>query len=171
MLPEGLRARILSGPGAACKRHGRGARRLVGAGARGGGRSAGDSHLDGFRRAHLYAGMHAVRRALRARGDCLSGRARSCRGRGEGSGALWRQRQRGLRIKERRVVWRDPWLMSQLLLQAAYTTPLAVILMAQRRSDRHGRGRLHARAGGDRRATRRRSRPGSRSRPRTRRIF
>ena len=32
------------------------------------------------------------------------------------------------RIKERRVVWRDPWLMSQLLLQAAYTTPLAVIL-------------------------------------------
>ncbi len=33
-----------------------------------------------------------------------------------------------LRIKERRVVWRDPWLMSQLLLQAAYTTPLAVIL-------------------------------------------
>src|SRR3984885_8680844 len=33
-----------------------------------------------------------------------------------------------LRIKERRGVWRDPWLMSQLLLQAAYTTPLAVIL-------------------------------------------
>ena len=33
-----------------------------------------------------------------------------------------------LRIKERRVVWRDPWLMSQLLLQAAYTMPLAVIL-------------------------------------------
>jgi ABC-2 type transport system permease protein len=33
-----------------------------------------------------------------------------------------------LRIKERRVVWRDPWLMSQLCLQAAYTTPLAVIL-------------------------------------------
>jgi len=33
-----------------------------------------------------------------------------------------------LRAKERRVVWRDPWLMSQLLLQAAYTTPLAVIL-------------------------------------------
>ena len=33
-----------------------------------------------------------------------------------------------LRVKERRVVWRDPWLMSQLLLQAAYTTPLAVIL-------------------------------------------
>ena len=27
-----------------------------------------------------------------------------------------------LRIKERRVVWRDPWLMSQLLMQAAYTT-------------------------------------------------
>ncbi|HEY1780124.1 MAG TPA: hypothetical protein VGG79_06770 [Roseiarcus sp.] len=33
-----------------------------------------------------------------------------------------------LRVKERRVVWRDPWLMSQLLLQAAYTMPLAVIL-------------------------------------------
>ena len=33
-----------------------------------------------------------------------------------------------LRMKERRVVWRDPWLMSQLLLQGAYTTPLAVIL-------------------------------------------
>jgi ABC-2 type transport system permease protein len=33
-----------------------------------------------------------------------------------------------LRMKERRVVWRDPWLMSQLCLQAAYTTPLAVIL-------------------------------------------
>ena len=35
---------------------------------------------------------------------------------------------KALRIKERRVVWRDPWLMSQLILQAAYTTPLAVIL-------------------------------------------
>ena len=33
-----------------------------------------------------------------------------------------------VRAKERRVVWRDPWLMSQLLLQAAYTTPVAVIL-------------------------------------------
>ena len=33
-----------------------------------------------------------------------------------------------LRTKERRVVWRDPWLMSQLVLQAAYTMPLAVIL-------------------------------------------
>jgi ABC-2 type transport system permease protein len=33
-----------------------------------------------------------------------------------------------LRAKERRVVWRDPWLISQLLLQAAYTTPVAVIL-------------------------------------------
>jgi ABC-2 type transport system permease protein len=33
-----------------------------------------------------------------------------------------------LRVKERRVVWRDPWLMSQLLLQVAYMTPLAVIL-------------------------------------------
>ena len=33
-----------------------------------------------------------------------------------------------LRAKERRVVWRDPWLMSQLLLQAAYTAPVAVIL-------------------------------------------
>ena len=30
-----------------------------------------------------------------------------------------------LRVKERRVVWRDPWLMSQLLLQAAYTMPVA----------------------------------------------
>ena len=42
--------------------------------------------------------------------------------------ALARAPATALRIKERRVVWRDPWLMSQLLLQAAYTTPLAVIL-------------------------------------------
>ena len=33
-----------------------------------------------------------------------------------------------LRIKERRILWRDPWLLSQLLLQAAYTMPVAVIL-------------------------------------------
>jgi ABC-2 type transport system permease protein len=33
-----------------------------------------------------------------------------------------------LRTKERRVVWRDPWLVSQLVLQAAYTMPVAVIL-------------------------------------------
>ncbi len=33
-----------------------------------------------------------------------------------------------LRAKERRVVWRDPWLISQLVLQAAYTMPVAVIL-------------------------------------------
>ena len=76
-----------------------------------------------------------------------------------------------LRIKERRVVWRDPWLMSQLLLQAAYTTPLAVILWRGGGADGHGRRRLHAGARGDRRATRRARSPGSRSRPRTRRIF
>jgi ABC-2 type transport system permease protein len=52
----------------------------------------------------------------------------------EASGAAKRAARFGasastaLRIKERRTVWRDPWLMSQLLLQAAYTTPLAVIL-------------------------------------------
>jgi len=33
-----------------------------------------------------------------------------------------------LRAKERRLVWRDPWLMSQMLLQIVYTLPVGVIL-------------------------------------------
>ena len=56
------------------------------------------------------------------RGACPS------RGRSERTARFGASASTALRIKERRVVWRDPWLMSQLLLQAAYTTPLAVIL-------------------------------------------
>ena len=33
-----------------------------------------------------------------------------------------------LRRKERRLLWRDPWLMSQMALQALYTLPIAFIL-------------------------------------------
>jgi len=33
-----------------------------------------------------------------------------------------------LRIKERRLLWRDPWLMSQIALQVVYTLPVSVIL-------------------------------------------
>jgi ABC-2 type transport system permease protein len=33
-----------------------------------------------------------------------------------------------LRAKERRLLWRDPWLMSQILLQIIYTLPVSVIL-------------------------------------------
>jgi ABC-2 type transport system permease protein len=33
-----------------------------------------------------------------------------------------------LRAKERRLLWRDPWLMSQILLQIVYTLPVSVIL-------------------------------------------
>ena len=116
------------GPGAACKRRRRGARPPHGAGARGGGRAASGSHLGGFWRRRLRARLRAVRRALRARGDRLRGGACPSRGRSEGTARFGASASTALRIKERRVVWRDPWLMSQLLLQAAYTTPLAVNL-------------------------------------------
>jgi ABC-2 type transport system permease protein len=33
-----------------------------------------------------------------------------------------------LRAKERRLLWRDPWLMSQIMLQIIYTLPVSVIL-------------------------------------------
>jgi ABC-2 type transport system permease protein len=33
-----------------------------------------------------------------------------------------------LRIKERRLLWRDPWLMSQIALQVVYTLPVSLIL-------------------------------------------
>ncbi len=33
-----------------------------------------------------------------------------------------------LRAKERRLVWRDPWLLSQILMQILYTLPLSVVL-------------------------------------------
>ncbi|HLW91841.1 MAG TPA: hypothetical protein VKS78_11140, partial [Roseiarcus sp.] len=33
-----------------------------------------------------------------------------------------------LRAKERRLLWRDPWLMSQIMLQVIYTLPVSVIL-------------------------------------------
>ena len=41
---------------------------------------------------------------------------------------LWRERQHGLAHQGAARRLARPWLMSQLLLQAAYTTPLAVIL-------------------------------------------
>jgi hypothetical protein len=61
-----------------------------------------------------------------------------------------------LRIKDRRVVWRDPELMPQLLLQAAYTTPVEVILWRARRPDWHGRRLLRPSPCRDRSAARRR---------------
>ena len=128
MLPEGMRATILAALAPRCERRGRGARPPVGAGARGGGRPAGDARLDSVWRNRLCARMRAVRRALREGGDRHCGRAGLCWSAGEGAARFGASASTALRIKERRVVWRDPWLMSQLLLQAAYTTPLAVIL-------------------------------------------
>ena len=33
-----------------------------------------------------------------------------------------------LRLKEHRLLWRDPWLLSQMLLQALYTLPIGIML-------------------------------------------
>ncbi len=33
-----------------------------------------------------------------------------------------------LRIKEHRLLWRDPWLLSQMVLQMSYTLPIGVVL-------------------------------------------
>ena len=51
----------------------------------------------------------------------------------EGSGRKTQRRFRAgvhanLRVKERRLVWRDPWLLSQILMQILYTLPLSVVL-------------------------------------------
>jgi ABC-2 type transport system permease protein len=34
-----------------------------------------------------------------------------------------------LRVKERRLITRDPWLLSQMLLQVVYTLPIAIVLL------------------------------------------
>ena len=36
-----------------------------------------------------------------------------------------------MRVKEHRLLWRDPWLISQMLLQALYTLPVGVVLWRQ----------------------------------------
>jgi len=33
-----------------------------------------------------------------------------------------------LRVKEHRLLWRDPWLISQMLMQALYTVPVGIVL-------------------------------------------
>ena len=33
-----------------------------------------------------------------------------------------------MRMKERKLVWRDPWLLSQILLQILYTLPVSIVL-------------------------------------------
>ncbi len=33
-----------------------------------------------------------------------------------------------LRMKEHRLLWRDPWLLSQMLMQALYTAPVGIVL-------------------------------------------
>jgi ABC-2 type transport system permease protein len=33
-----------------------------------------------------------------------------------------------MRIKEHRLLWRDPWLISQIMLQALYTLPIGIVL-------------------------------------------
>ena len=129
MLPERVAAVDPRGPGGAGEWRGRGARPPLDAGARGGGRPARHAHLDSFWRCRLCPRLRTVRRAVRARGDRLGGRAGASRRRARRDKPRFgASASTALRIKERRVVWRDPWLMSQLLLQAAYTTPLAVIL-------------------------------------------
>ena len=115
------------------------------------GRSASGHRLGGVWRNRLRACLRAVWRAFCACGD------RDCPRAGftptpqrRGTSRFGASAGTALRIKERRVVWRDPWLMSQLLLQAAYTSAARRHFVAQRRPDGHDRGRLHAGLGGDR---------------------
>ena len=96
MLPEGMRASIVAAFAPPANGPGVRPRPLLDAGARGGRRPSSGSHLDSFRRRRLCARLRAFRRALRARGDCVGGRAGSCGGRGERDIALWRERQHGL---------------------------------------------------------------------------
>ena len=145
------------GPRAACKRRGRGARPPVGAGARGGGRPAGDARLDSVWRTRLCARMPAVRGALREGGDRHCGRAGLCWSAGEGGGALWRERQHGLAHQGAARGLARP-------LADVATSPAGRLYdaacghsLARRRPDGHGRRRLHAGARGDRSATRRRA--------------
>jgi hypothetical protein len=71
---------------------------------RGGGRPASDARLDAIG-AVVFACLRAFRRALRARGDRLP--ARRLKVGASGGNRLWRNASMALRIKERRVVWRD----------------------------------------------------------------
>ena len=97
------------------------------------------------------------RRALRARGDRLSGRAGSCRGRSQGDVALWRERQHGL--AHQGAARRLARSLADVATSSAGRLHDAARRhsLARRRSDRHGRRRLHAGARRDRRATRRRA--------------
>ncbi len=154
MLPERMRTSILAALAPPREWRGRGARPPLGAGARGGGRPASHSHLDSFWRRRLCARLRTVRRALRARGDRLRGRAGASRRRREGTSALRRERQRGLANQgaARRLARSLAHVATSSagrLYDAARRHSLA-----RRRPDGHGRGRLHAGARGDRRATR-----------------
>ena len=85
MLPEGVRATILGALAPRANAAGAAPWPPLGPGARGGGRPASDSRLDRVRRRRLCARLRSVRRALRARGDRLCGRAGSSRRRSEGT--------------------------------------------------------------------------------------
>ena len=157
MLPEGMRTTILAAFAPPANAAWRAARPPVGAGARGGGRPASDSRLDSVRRRRLCARLRAVRRALRARGDRHCGRAGSRRRRSEGDVALWRERQHGL--AHQGAARRLARSLADVATSSAGRLHDAARRdsLARRRPDGHGRGRLHAGLGGDRRATRRRA--------------
>lgn len=79
--------------------------------------------LSAFAAACALFGARFGEAALVAAGTPANGRALADR-----AALFGRSAASALRVKERRVVWRDPWLMSQLVLQAAYTMPVAIIL-------------------------------------------
>ena len=171
MLPEGMRASILAafappanGDGAAQSLLWTPVRAAAGDPQR-------DSRLDGVRRRRLRARLRAFRRALRARGDRLCGRAGQAGGPSEGDGALWRERQRGLAHQGAARRLARPLADVATSFAGRLYDAARCHSLAQRRPDGHGRGRLHAGSGRDRGATRRARCPGSRFRPRTRRIF
>ena len=75
MLPEGVRATVLGALAPAANAAGTAPGLLMAPGARGGGRTASGSHLGRLWRRRLRPRLRFVRRALRARGDRLCGRA------------------------------------------------------------------------------------------------
>jgi ABC-2 type transport system permease protein len=63
-----------------------------------------------------------------SRAALLSAGAPAAQGRGNGAARFSASLGTALRRKEHRLLWRDPWLLSQMGLQALYSLPIGFIL-------------------------------------------
>ena len=142
-LPEGAKAHLTAAV--------RGARRRCWRGRSGRRRATGARALAGACGGDVPGGGAAAGAARSRRRRCARPGLPAARGASARAPRFTASLATALRRKEHRLLWRDPWLLSQMGLQALYTLPIAFILWRNGGVTAHAGRRLRADPGRRRR--------------------